>query len=71
MKEPWSVSSGNGGLDTGSIEGRKTFIVHVIAKRKRWFNWFIPRQVDFLFSREEIPSLPKGYTESRRVGTIQ
>lgn len=61
----WAVGSGNGGLDTGSIANSIWYHVHLIKRVDTGV-------VDALISTSATaPTLPTGYTLSRRIGSIQ
>ena len=60
----WSVGSGNGGLDTGSVSANATY--HI---------WLIQRSdtgvVDVLFSLSATaPTMPANYDRKRRIGSV-
>lgn len=60
----WVVGSGNGGLDTGAVSANATYHVHAIKRPDTGV-------VDVLFSLSpSSPTLPAGYTVSRRIGSL-
>ena len=61
----WAVGSGNGGLDTGAIANSTWYHVHLIKRVDTGV-------VDALISTSATaPTMPTGYTLSRRIGAIQ
>lgn len=61
----WSVGSGNGGIDAGSVAANTWYHVHIIRRPDTGV-------VDILFSGSATaPTLPANYTQFRRIGSIR
>jgi len=59
----WSVGTGRGAIDAGPIYGEKWYHVFVIYKQNH--------PIDVLFSTSATsPTLPQGFINKRRIGTI-
>lgn len=60
----WSVGSGNGSLDSGSVANNTWYHVFAIMRVDTGV-------VDFLFSTSATaPTMPSGYSKKRRIGSI-
>lgn len=60
----WTAGTGNGALDTGSVANSSTYYVYVIHNPTTL-------ATDVLFSLSATaPTMPSGYTKSRRVGSF-
>lgn len=60
----WTAGSGNGGLDTGARAANTTYHVYLIRN-------LTTGVVDAIYSASATaPTMPTGYTLSRRIGTI-
>lgn len=61
----WTVGSGNGALDTGSVANSTWYHVYIIERTDTGV-------VDFLFSTSaSSPTMPTSYTKKRRVGSFK
>ena len=61
----WSAGTGNGSLDTGTIAANTWYHIHAISSSDGTLN-------DVLLSLSATtPTLPSGYTASRRIGSIR
>lgn len=61
----WAAGTGNGGLDTGAKANSTWYHVHAIRHPGT-------EAVDVLFSTSPTaPTLPSGYTQSRRLGSVR
>ncbi len=64
MKEDWSVSSGNGGLDTGVVKDAIPYRLFILRKNWKWKNLFRPRERAQLWSNAPegtSPAIPNGW----------
>lgn len=52
----------------GSEKVSMRYNVFVIKAKRKWWNIFIKVKIYIMFSEEENPKLPKGYSISKKIG---